>query len=556
MVRIGLLVLACAGAAMMAGPLAVFAEPKPATETPVATTLAVQTALKQGRDHLSQGEPKRAVEVLEAQLSRINGNREYLLLLRDAYRSYVKELYLARQNALAQKYLERLGILDPAAAKDMSIRATSPSDKAEVPGKIELTQTPLKTPGTPAGKSPPYYLARGKIDMVEPAPPEKKRAEADNGKRKLALELVVQAEEAFGKKDFEKARTLWEKAYAADAEATEDSKECWGYCKLHHAVEELKKSGLDAACLATLEGEVMVALAMAPHLEKTGKWLLSEIRERRKSGAAAQPEQARADIAVQHQGQKPQGWSVAETTNFRIFHRQSKEAAEKAARLAEATRTGMQTKWFGKQGSNWAPKCEVFLYSKCEDYSGTTGQSPKSPGHSRFEFEGGRVLSRRIHLNCEQSLKEALEAVLPHETTHVVLASQFGDDPIPRWADEGMAVLSEPSDRIQKIHRRNLARCRQQQLLFSVRDLMEMPEYPKASRINAFYAQSVSLVDYLTRQRGAVVFAQFVRDGMRGGYEAALKKHYACKGYDDLQQRWAKATFTDSGELVASSGGH
>jgi hypothetical protein len=553
MVRIGSLVLVCAAGAMMAGPLAVFADPK-APDTPIASTLAVQTALQQGRFHLVQGDAKSAVEVLEAQLSRINGNREYLLVLRDAYRGYVRDLYLARQDALAQKYLERLCILDPSAAKDKSLTAVSPADKAKVPGKVELPETPLvKTVAAPV-KPPANYLARGKIEMSEPKLPPPKPTEVDSGKRKLALDLVAQAEEAFGKKDFDKAGSLWEKAYAADAATTEDNKECWAYCKLHHAVEALKKSPVEAACLASLEGEVLVALAMAPQLQKSGKWLLAEIRERRKKGAEEPSAPGLAEVVVQHLEQKSQGWSVSETTNFRIFHRESKELAEKAARTAEVTRTSMQTKWFGKPGANWNPKCEVFLHATGEDYSRITSKSPKSPGHSRFELEGGRILTRRIHLNCEQSGGQAITAVLPHEATHVVLAGEFGDDPLPRWADEGMAVLSEPSDRIDQIHRRNLTYYRQQKSLFSVRELMEMPEYPAASRINAFYAQSVSLVDYLTRQRGAVVFAQFMRDGMRGGYEAALKKHYGCKGYRELQERWTQATFTERTDLSVRAG--
>jgi len=35
-----------------------------------------------------------------------------------------------------------------------------------------------------------------------------------------------------------------------------------------------------------------------------------------------------------------------------------------------------------------------------------------------------------------------LKRVLPHEVTHAVLMLHFGR-PIPRWADEGAAVLAE-----------------------------------------------------------------------------------------------------------------
>src|SRR5262249_18009536 len=124
MARIGLPLLACAATFYLAAsPSISVADPKPAVGTSVDATLAVQTAMNQGRHYLLKGDSAKAVEVLEAQLSRINGNRDYLALLRDAYRSHVKNLYLARQDVLAKKYLERLSILDPAAAEDKALRS-------------------------------------------------------------------------------------------------------------------------------------------------------------------------------------------------------------------------------------------------------------------------------------------------------------------------------------------------------------------------------------------------------------------------------------------------
>ena len=56
------------------------------------SALAVQDAMRQGREFLQHGQAKSAVDVLEAQLPRINGNAAYLGLLREAYAAYVKEL--------------------------------------------------------------------------------------------------------------------------------------------------------------------------------------------------------------------------------------------------------------------------------------------------------------------------------------------------------------------------------------------------------------------------------------------------------------------------------
>src|SRR5262249_59337015 len=109
-----------------------------------------------------------------------------------------------------------------------------------------------------------------------------------------------------------------------------------------------------------------------------------------------------------------------------------------------------------------------------------------------------------------------LPAVLPHETTHIVLAGQFGDHLVPRWADEGIAVLSEPREKVER-HLRNLSRCRQEGQVFHLRHLMQLGEYPDPRSISAFYAQSVSLVEFLANERGPQEFAAFLRDGLRDG---------------------------------------
>src|SRR5262245_29449464 len=109
MAKEGLFPFLCAG--VLSAALSLSGVPRAAAgddpNSGIATTLAVQTALQQGRDLLLRGNHQAAVHVLEGQLSRINGNREYLAALRDAYRGYVKELRLANQEATAQLYLQR-----------------------------------------------------------------------------------------------------------------------------------------------------------------------------------------------------------------------------------------------------------------------------------------------------------------------------------------------------------------------------------------------------------------------------------------------------------------
>jgi hypothetical protein len=243
-------------------------------------------------------------------------------------------------------------------------------------------------------------------------------------------------------------------------------------------------------------------------------------------------------IKVAH-GPDDGGWSVAETANFRLFHRQPRRLAEEVLRVAERTRADQSSKWFGAISITWEPKCRVYLYGSGGGYRQATGAPATSPGHTEVSVEGGRVIARHIHLHGPR--EPLLTAVLPHEVTHAVLAGRFGAAPVPRWADEGMAVLAEPRDRVEA-HLRHLPRMRTDRLLYRVEQLVNLHDYPPPRAVGAFYAQSVSLVDFLSRQKGARRFSAFVRDGVRDGYEASLRQHY---GWDfaELERRWQRHAF-------------
>lgn len=146
-----------------------------------------------------------------------------------------------------------------------------------------------------------------------------------------------------------------------------------------------------------------------------------------------------------------------------------------------------------------------------------------------------RVVFRRIELHCD--VTDMLTHVLPHETTHAVLAGRFGRHHVPRWADEGMAVLSEPREKIER-YLKSLPAHRTKHELFPAGKLMSMNEYPEGRLVTPFYLQSISLVEFLSSQKGGPrEFVHFVRDGLEGGYEAALKRHYGIRDFNDLEQR-------------------
>jgi hypothetical protein len=525
MAKDGLFILACASALLAATPIPqLFAADRDGS---VADTLAVQTALQQSRDYLVRNNPKAAVETLERQLYRINGNAVYLSVLRDAYRAYIKELHLAHDEALAQKYIQLLAILEPPSSSESAPRHASTTPAAKVVSGAILP------PAAPVSKGPTIRLKREEEDdFFRPSSTALTQAQG----------LLKQAEFAFSQSKYQEAKRLFDQAYQVDQKSTDARRDWWAYCKLHEVVDQLNQQ---STAYVNLEREVKAALTLdnSSRIETFGKQLLGEIDKRRLCAANAAGKN-NEPVAVRHLGRTAEGWSVAETTNFRIYFGQNQEIAEDVARTAERTRAEMQQKWFGNGAAPWTSKCDIFLFSTGQEYSRATNVPSTSPGHSSFQLDGSRVLSRRIDLHCD--VPDMVTAVLPHEATHVVLAGNFGDQQVPRWADEGVAVLTEPQPKIDR-HLRNLPLHRQQGQLLPLRQLVQMNDYPQPQRVAAFYAQSVSLVDFLSREKSPQVFSQFVRDGLRSGYEVALQRHYGYRSFEELDQRWQAFAFNEPG---------
>ena len=512
--------------------------------------LKVQTAMHRARLLLGDNQAQRAVEVLEEQLRNVNGNSVYLTLLRDSYRAYIRDLYLAGQPDQAKRYLDRLCILDPGAANDPGLRPQTdgPAKKfAQEPVAEKKPLWPsfdrLKLPvpilfakkEEPAKPVVQAAVARGVSDqsIVDDPFGRKNQREADAANVAQARELLMRGEQEFKNDRFAEARVFFERAYQADTSCLDVCKEQLAYCILKGVSEAMERPGVLPGRLSELQQEVDTAIRLAPtKMMASGQQLLEQLERR---GAQNRPPQiiVSSDRA-RHWGQNREGWQVVETAHFRIFHRQDRDFGERVAQVAESTRAAMFKKWFGHDGVEWDPICEVIMHPDTASYTQMTPAPGTSPGHSQIKFESGRVLSRRMDMRVDGP--NVLETVLPHETTHVVLAGMFGDKLPPRWADEGIAVLAEPIEKIEE-HRRNLHKHRQE--LFGLKELMELQDYPPPRKVSAFYAQSVALCEFLTAERDTKTLTEFVKDGIRHGYETALQRHYNLT-FPQLEERWTQ----------------
>ena len=124
---------------------------------------------------------------------------------------------------------------------------------------------------------------------------------------------------------------------------------------------------------------------------------------------------------------------------------------------------------------------------------------------------------------------------LPHEICHVLLAHHFGRV-LPRWADEGAAVLS--ADSAEKTSHENTLRIilKDPGRFIPLQQLLGLSELPADAA--ALYAEGYSLTRFLVESRNRAFFLKFVADGMRVGWDQAVLRHYGHKNVVELEQAW------------------
>jgi tetratricopeptide (TPR) repeat protein len=551
MTRSALFLVVCITATIIVCSLALAANPGNDNEPAIENALAVQKAMLQARDCVVRKDYKKAVDVLEANLARAEGDRRYLTTLRDAYRSYIRDLALANKADLLEVYQKRLKILDdnePGAVGGSAAPQVSASVTPESPKIVAPVQNPLAAAKIDKAPTPsPNYVARAK--MPDPFDPinEVKFPAGQLANPGAAKDLVVKGDTEYQLKHYAEAKQCYDKALQLDGKALDpDTRGRWAYSLLSLVVDQANRFPAEPCDWDKMSADVKAVMQTAPQFTKAGEKILAEMTARRSAVPADQAKPGPvAAAAVKHFAKGANGYQLAETSHFRVFHNQSADYAEKVVQIAEATRVQMSRRWFGKDGEDWQPKCDIYLHASAAEYSERTRQNPAFPGHSRIELDdrNGRVVNREIHMRCDNPAM--LDAVLPHETTHVVLAGNFGNKHVPRWVDEGVAVLTEPLEKVQQ-HKKNLAKSLQSRELIPLRDLVQLSNFPEAKQITVFYAQSVALVDYLTNLKGPTVFTQFVREAMRDGYDGALKKHYGFQSFTDFQDRFTERIIAEA----------
>lgn len=232
-------------------------------------------------------------------------------------------------------------------------------------------------------------------------------------------------------------------------------------------------------------------------------------------------------------------YRTATTEHFVVQSTQDAAALDELGARCEALLTELRTKWFGDQaddrGAAWNPKCLVVVHDTLASYLREVPGGERTVGSSWIEQSRGVIVTRRIDIRGDKP--NWFEGALPHELIHVLLADRFGATPPSRWAEEGWAILADPTEK-QFRHDADLHRAVARGEHFRLAELLTLRDYPGPQRITAFYGQSASLVRFLAERRTPADFAAFLKGAASQGYDAALREHYDIEGVADLERRW------------------
>ncbi len=211
------------------------------------------------------------------------------------------------------------------------------------------------------------------------------------------------------------------------------------------------------------------------------------------------------------------------TPNF-IVETDDPQLAREFALTAEKQRRDLAVSWLGEAMPNWAQPCLITV---------RVGSQLGAGGATTFYFDQGEVFGWRMSI--QGSRERILDSVLPHEITHMILASHFRR-PLPRWADEGAATSVEHVGEKNK-HRRMLYQFLRTGRGIAFNQLFAMREYP--ADIMPLYAQSYSIAEYLIQMGGRRKYVQFIGDGMADNdWCSAVERHYGIDNSGALQQTW------------------
>lgn len=199
------------------------------------------------------------------------------------------------------------------------------------------------------------------------------------------------------------------------------------------------------------------------------------------------------------------------------------ELATEVCQAAEDFRRDLAIEWLGHELPEWRDVCPIRVKL-----------DPGAGGATSFVFQGG--FPTQWTMQIQGTRERILDSVLPHEITHTIFATHFGQ-PLPRWADEGACTTVEHDSEKTKQDKLLIRFLTNEDRGIPFNKMFAMRDYPRD--ILPLYSQGYSLTRYLIQQGGKRKFVAYVGEGLQtNNWPAVTRKFYNFENLSDLQVTW------------------
>jgi RNA polymerase sigma factor (sigma-70 family) len=229
--------------------------------------------------------------------------------------------------------------------------------------------------------------------------------------------------------------------------------------------------------------------------------------------------------------------STNRTPNF-IVEAPNAQMGRVIAAEAEFYRKRIALEILGKELPDWSKPCKIRYQNSLLGSGGAT----------TFQFardaKQDSILGE-LEMSLQGNFQNTLVDALPHEIAHTILASHFRR-PLPRWADEGIALQLESTENQFK-HDEQLRRLLHEGRAYQFTSLIRRMSYPQA--VMALYAEGHSLVRFLLQlplpAESKSKYQQlltFLEKGMAlntlESWNEAARQVYKFNSIDEIERAW------------------
>ena len=246
--------------------------------------------------------------------------------------------------------------------------------------------------------------------------------------------------------------------------------------------------------------------------------------------------------AASARAEQPEPWQELKDKHFFVYY-QAKEdqaLAKLLLRRAEEDYQKIGTQLGYTRYADfwtWDKRVKILMFRDQQSFVETTVQPAWTTGYSDRDLYFFRS---RVIVTYKQE-KEFLDGLLPHEISHLILHDFISKQNIPIWFDEGVAQLQEPAKKEQADRIMHTMIKRGGYIPFDVLAAWDIRKETDTGKVEVFYAQSLSVVQFLLEKYGSDAFARlcrYLRDGK--DFNGALTAAYAStmSSMEDLKNKW------------------